>query len=130
MHNCLTQKTKWWKVYKWWRKSLTDHSTETPDPLGSVVAYEEAVFKQYGVMSADQKHMIFRYVWEELDLNLLPLTKMEEDKAEHAFWTYYWRQDCALQEFVHKWMQLLWNVELHKGDQWMNEDQKMKFFLK
>ena len=69
MHECLSQRTKWRKVYKWWKRSLVDKHPEVPNPSAMVAEYEQAVYQQFGIIHPEQMLMIFRCVWEDLDMH-------------------------------------------------------------
>ena len=56
--------------------------------------YEQAVYQQFGIIHPEQMLMTFRCVWEDLDMQLLPLTKEAERQALQEFRNHYWKQDC------------------------------------
>ena len=74
--------------------------------------------------------MIFRCVWEDLDMQLLPLTREAERQALQEFRNHYWKQDCPLSVYTHRYMQLWHKVLIHKGDQWMTEEELRQHYLK
>ena len=74
--------------------------------------------------------MIYRCVWEDLDMQLLPLTKEAERQALQEFRNHYLKQDCPLSVYTHRHMQLWHKVLIHKGDQWMTEEELRQHYLK
>ncbi len=88
-----------------------------------VTEYEQAVYQQYGVIHPEQAMMIFRCVWEDLDMQLLPLTKQAEKEAPSDFRNHYWKQDSTLAVYTHRYMQLWRKVQMHKGPTWMSEEE-------
>ena len=111
------------ELYSLWRKSLDDRHGEMPNPKSLVTEYEKAVREQFGIPTPEHKLLIFRCVWEELDANLLPETRQEDKRAVKEFQTFYWKQDCSLHLFTHKYMQLLGTVIMHRGRDYMTDEE-------
>ena len=82
------------------------------------------------VVSDEQKLLIFRCVWEELDANLLPHTKEAEREALAEFHGFHWKQDCSLHVYTNRYMQLLNTVMIHKGPEYMSDEELRDHYLR